>query len=59
LTVGISEVNVALAARTGDASWLRAFYVIVPLLLRQFRLQFLSASMEPAPTCWIRWPSWS
>jgi acetoin utilization protein AcuC len=32
-----SAVNVALPARTGDASWLRAFHAIVPPLLRQFR----------------------
>jgi acetoin utilization protein AcuC len=36
-----SAVNVALPARTGDASWLRAFHAIVPPLLRQFRPQVL------------------
>jgi acetoin utilization protein AcuC len=36
-----SAVNVALPARTGDASWLRAFHAIVPPLLRQFRPQAL------------------
>jgi acetoin utilization protein AcuC len=36
-----SAVNVALPARTGDASWLRAFHAIVPPLLRQFRPQIL------------------
>ena len=36
-----SAVNVALPARTADAGWLRAFYAIVPPLLRQFRPQIL------------------
>jgi acetoin utilization protein AcuC len=36
-----SAVNVAVPARTGDASWLRAFHAIVPPLLRQFRPQLL------------------
>jgi acetoin utilization protein AcuC len=36
-----SAVNVALPAGTGDAPWLRAFYAIVPPLLRQFRPQIL------------------
>jgi acetoin utilization protein AcuC len=36
-----SAVNVALPARTGDGSWLRAFDAIVPPLLRQFRPQVL------------------
>ena len=36
-----SAVNVALPARTGDASWLRAFHAIVPPLLDQFRPQVL------------------
>jgi acetoin utilization protein AcuC len=36
-----SAVNVALPARTGDASWLRAFHAIVPPMLRQFRPQIL------------------
>jgi len=36
-----SAVNVALPARTGDASWLRAFHAIVPPLLRAFRPQIL------------------
>ncbi len=36
-----SAVNVALPARTGDASWLRAFHAIVPPLLRQFQPQIL------------------
>ena len=36
-----SAVNVALPARTGNASWLRAFHAIVPPLLRQFRPQIL------------------
>ena len=36
-----SAVNVALPARTGDASWLRAFHAIVPPLLRRFRPQIL------------------
>jgi acetoin utilization protein AcuC len=36
-----SAVNVALPARTGDASWLRAFHAIVPPLLRAFRPQAL------------------
>jgi acetoin utilization protein AcuC len=34
-------VNVALPAGTMDAPWLRAFYAIVPPLLRQFRPQVL------------------
>ncbi len=33
--------NVALPAGTGDAGWLRAFYAIVPPLVRQFRPQVL------------------
>jgi acetoin utilization protein AcuC len=36
-----SAVNVAVPARTGDASWLRAFHAIVPPLLRAFRPQLL------------------
>jgi acetoin utilization deacetylase AcuC-like enzyme len=36
-----SAVNVALPPGTGDAPWLRAFYAIVPPLLRQFRPQIL------------------
>jgi len=36
-----SAVNVALPARAGDASWLRAFHAIVPPLLHQFRPQVL------------------
>jgi acetoin utilization protein AcuC len=36
-----SAVNVALPPRTRDAPWLRAFYAIVPPLLRQFRPQIL------------------
>jgi acetoin utilization protein AcuC len=36
-----SAVNVALPAGTGDSPWLRAFYAIVPPLLRQFRPQML------------------
>jgi acetoin utilization deacetylase AcuC-like enzyme len=36
-----SSVNVALPARTGDASWLRAFHAVVPPLLDQFRPQIL------------------
>jgi len=36
-----SAVNVALPARTGDASWLRAFHAIVPPLLAQFGPQIL------------------
>ena len=36
-----SAVNVALPARTGDASWLRAFHAIVPPLLREFRPELL------------------
>ncbi len=36
-----SAVNVALPARTGDASWLRAFHATVPPLLAQFRPQIL------------------
>jgi acetoin utilization protein AcuC len=32
-----SAVNVALAAGTGDAEWLRAFDAVVPPLLRAFR----------------------
>ena len=36
-----SAVNVALPARTSDASWLRAFHAIVPPLLRRFRPQIL------------------
>jgi len=36
-----SAVNVALPARVGDASWLRAFHAIVPPLLRQFQPQIL------------------
>jgi acetoin utilization deacetylase AcuC-like enzyme len=31
-----SAVNVALPARIGDASWLRAFHAIIPPLPRQF-----------------------
>jgi len=38
---GGSAVNVAVPARTGDASWLRAFHAIVPPLLREFRPQIL------------------
>jgi acetoin utilization protein AcuC len=36
-----SAVNVALPARTRDASWLRAFHAIVPPLLHQFQPQIL------------------
>ncbi len=36
-----SSVNVALAAGTTDAGWLRAFDAVVPSLLRQFRPQML------------------
>jgi acetoin utilization protein AcuC len=36
-----SAANVALPAGTGDASWLRAFHAIVPLLLRRFQPQIL------------------
>ncbi len=34
-------VNVALPAGTGDAGWLRAFYAVVPPLLRAFRPEVL------------------
>jgi acetoin utilization protein AcuC len=34
-------VNVALPAKTNDASWLRAFHAVVPPLLRRFRPQVL------------------
>jgi acetoin utilization protein AcuC len=33
--------NVALPAGTGDAGWLRAFFAVVPSLLREFRPDFL------------------
>ena len=46
-----SAVNVALPARTADAGWLRAFYAIVPPLLRQFRPQIL-VSQHGADTHW-------
>jgi acetoin utilization protein AcuC len=36
-----SAVNVALPARTGDASWLRAFHAVVPPLLDRFQPQVL------------------
>jgi acetoin utilization protein AcuC len=52
-----SAVNVALPARTGDASWLRAFHAIVPPLPDQFRPQVLSASTGPTPTGLIPWPT--
>jgi acetoin utilization protein AcuC len=38
---GGSAANVAVPARTTDASWLRAFHAIVPPLLRAFRPQVL------------------
>jgi acetoin utilization protein AcuC len=47
-----SAVNVALPARTTDASWLRAFHAIVPPLLRQFRPQVL-VSQHGADTHWL------
>ena len=47
-----SAVNVALPARTRDASWLRAFHAIVPPLLRQFRPQVL-VSQHGADTHWL------
>jgi len=47
-----SAVNVALPARTKDASWLRAFHAIVPPLLRQFRPQVL-VSQHGADTHWL------
>ena len=47
-----SAVNVALPARTTDASWLCAFHAIVPPLLRQFRPQVL-VSQHGADTHWL------
>ncbi len=46
-----SAVNVALPAGTGDAGWLRAFYAVVPPLLREFAPQVL-VSQHGCDTHW-------